>query len=76
MIWIATSENDTAAAALKKRLWDATEQAAPASVSGLKSLGNPGGRPRGLLGLIFRRFAEVRFAAQRAEFKAGYNVPS
>ena len=76
MIWIAPSEKGTDTAALEKRFWDAAEQAAPASVSGLKSLGNPGGRPRGLLGLIFLRFAEVRFAAQRAELKADYNVPS
>ena len=32
-------------------------------------------RPEGLLGLIFLRFAEVRFAAQRAKLKAGTNVP-
>jgi type I restriction enzyme M protein len=68
MIWIAPSEKDTANAALEKRLWVAAEQAVPAPH--LTETDFNGGRPRGLLGLIF-----LRFAAQRAKLKAGYNVP-
>src|SRR5208282_2153718 len=61
MIWIAPSEKDTDNAALEKRLWDAADQFR--ANSGLKS--QEYSAP--VLGLIFLRFAEVRFAAQRAE---------
>jgi type I restriction enzyme M protein len=61
MNWIAPSEKDTASAALEKRLWDAADQFR--AKSGLKS--QKYSVP--VLGLIFLRFAEVRFAAQRAK---------
>ena len=62
MLWIAPSEKDTDNAALEKRLWDAAEQAVPAPH--LAKTEYNVARPEGLLGLIFLRFAEVRFAAQ------------
>src|SRR6267154_4212367 len=66
MQWIAPSEKDTDNAALEKRLWDAADQFR--ANSGLKS--QEYSAP--VLGLIFLRFAEVRFAAQRAKLeKAG-----
>jgi type I restriction enzyme M protein len=64
--WIATPEKDTANAALEKRLWDAADQFR--ANSGLKAQEYSGP----ILGLIFLRFAEVRFAAQRTKLdKAG-----
>ena len=63
MSWIAPSEKDTAKAALEKRLWDAADQFR--ANSGLKS--QEYSAP--VLGLIFLRFAEVRFAAQRAKLE-------
>lgn len=61
MIWIAPSEKDAANDALEKRLWDAADQFR--ANSGLKA--QEYSAP--VLGLIFLRFAEVRFAAQRAK---------
>ncbi len=59
------------AGALEKRLWDAADQFR--ANSGLKS--QEYSAP--VLGLIFLRFAEVRFAAQRAKLeKAGASVPA
>jgi type I restriction enzyme M protein len=63
MHWIAPSEKDTANAALEKRLWDAADQFR--ANSGLKS--QEYSAP--VLGLIFLRFAEVRFAVQRAKLE-------
>ena len=63
MTWIAPSEKDTDNAALEKRLWDAADQFR--ANSGLKS--QEYSAP--VLGLIFLRFAEVRFAAQRAKLE-------
>ncbi|MCE9609136.1 MAG: type I restriction-modification system subunit M [Chthoniobacter sp.] len=63
MIWIAPSEKDTDTAALEKRLWSAADQFR--ANSGLKS--QEYSAP--VLGLIFLRFAEVRFAAQRAKLE-------
>lgn len=63
MIWIAPSEKDADNAALEKRLWDAADQFR--ANSGLKS--QEYSAP--VLGLIFLRFAEVRFAAQRAKLE-------
>ena len=60
MIWIAPSERDTDNAALETRLWDAADQFR--ANSGLKS--QEYSAP--VLGLIFLRIAEVRFAVQRA----------
>ncbi len=66
MIWIAPAEKDTVAASLEKRLWDAADQFR--ANSGLKAQEYSGP----ILGLIFLRFAEVRFAVQRAKLdKAG-----
>jgi len=68
MIWIAPSEKDDATATLEKRLWDAADQFR--ANSGLTAQEYSGGRPQGpVLGLIFLRFAEVRFAAQRAKLE-------
>ena len=63
MLWIAPSEKDNDNAALEKRLWDAADQFR--ANSGLKS--QEYSAP--VLGLIFLRFAEVRFAAQRAKLE-------
>src|SRR6266498_1443306 len=63
MHWIAPSEKDTDSAALEKRLWDAADQFR--ANSGLKS--QEYSAP--VLGLIFLRFAEVRFTAQRAKLE-------
>ena len=65
MQWIAPSEKDTATATLEKRLWDAADQFR--ANSGLKPQEYSGP----ILGLIFLRFAEVRFAIQRAKLEAG-----
>src|SRR5512135_549797 len=64
MQWIAPAEKDNANAALEKRLWDAADQFR--ANSGLKAQEYSGP----ILGLIFLRFAEVRFAAQRARLGA------
>lgn len=64
MHWIAPSAKDTAIATLEKRLWDAADQFR--ANSGLKPQEYSGP----ILGLIFLRFAEVRFATQRAKLEA------
>ena len=63
MRWIAPSEKDTAATSLEKRLWDAADQLR--ANSGLKAQEYSGP----ILGLIFLRFAEVRFAIQRKKLE-------
>jgi type I restriction enzyme M protein len=63
MLWIAPSEKDTATASLEKRLWDAADQFR--ANSGLKAQEYSGP----ILGLIFLRFAEVRFAIQRTKLE-------
>ena len=66
MQWIAPAEKDTANSTLEKRLWDAADQFR--ANSGLKAQEYSGP----ILGLIFLRFADVRFAAQQARLeKAG-----
>ena len=66
MKWIAPTEKDAASAELEKRLWDSAEDFY--ANAGLK----PQEYSAPVLGLIFLRFAEVRFAAQRAKLeKAG-----
>jgi type I restriction enzyme M protein len=66
MLWVAPSEKDTATATLETRLWDAADQFR--ANSGLKAQEYSGP----ILGLIFLRFADVRFAKQRAKLeKAG-----
>ena len=64
--WVAASGKDEATQTLEKRLWDAADQFR--ANSGLKSqeYSTP------VLGLIFLRFADARFAAQRIKLeKAG-----
>src|SRR6188768_2898197 len=63
MIWIAPPEKDTANSSLEKRLWDAADQFR--ANSGLKAAEYSGP----ILGLIFLRFADVRFAKQRAKLE-------
>ena len=66
MKWIAPSEKDSGNNVLEKRLWEAADQLR--ANSGLNSAQYSGP----VLGLIFLRFAEVRFAKRRAELdKAG-----
>ncbi len=66
MLWVAPSEKDTATTTLEKQLWDAADQFR--ANSGLKAQEYSGP----ILGLIFLRFADVRFAKQRAKLeKAG-----
>ncbi len=63
MHWIAPSEKDSASTTLEKRLWDAADQFR--ANSGLKAQEYSGP----ILGLIFLRFAEVRFALQRSKLE-------
>ena len=63
MQWIAPPEKDVATTTLEKRLWDAADQFR--ANSGLKPQEYSGP----ILGLIFLRFAEVRFAVLRAKPK-------
>jgi type I restriction enzyme M protein len=64
MQWIAPSDKDSATITLEKRLWDAADQFR--ANSGLKPQEYSGP----ILGLIFLRFAEVRFAVLRAKLEA------
>ena len=64
MLWIAPSEKDTASTTLEKRLWSAADQFR--ANSGLKAQEYSGP----ILGLIFLRFAEVRFTIQRRKLEA------
>ncbi|MDB6112706.1 MAG: methylase, partial [Pedosphaera sp.] len=59
MQWIAPSEKDTATDTLEKRLWAAADQVRANSGLNAAQYSQP------VLGLIFLRFAEVRFAARR-----------
>jgi type I restriction enzyme M protein len=66
MRWVAPTEKDEANHQLEKRLWDAADQFR--ANSGLKA----GEYSGPVLGLIFLRFAEARFAQRRAKLeKAG-----
>ncbi len=66
MHWVAPSEKDTDNATLEKNLWDAADQFRANSDLKSQEYSVP------VLGLIFLRFAEVRFATQRAKLeKAG-----
>src|SRR5260221_5816552 len=66
MRWVAPTEKDDANHKLEKRLWDAADQFR--ANSGLKA----GQYSTPVLGLIFLRFAEARFAQRRAQLeKAG-----
>ena len=64
MQWVAPAEKDSATTTLEKRLWDAADQFR--ANSGLKPQEYSGP----ILGLIFLRFAEVRFALLRAKLEA------
>lgn len=64
MHWIAPSAKDTATATLEKNLWDAADQFR--ANSGLKAQEYSGP----ILGLIFLRFAEVRFTVQHKKLEA------
>ena len=66
MRWIAPTEKDLASTTLEKRLWDAADQFR--ANSGLKPQEYSGP----ILGLIFLRFAEVRYAAQRAKLEQAW----
>jgi hypothetical protein len=63
MQWIAPSEKDTATNALEKRLWDAADQLRANSGLTSAQYSTP------VLGLIFLRFADVRFAKVRAAWR-------
>ena len=62
MNWIAPSEKDHANNTLEKRLWDAADQFRANSGLTAAQYSQP------VLGLIFLRFAEVKFSTQRAKF--------
>lgn len=63
MHWVAPSEKDNANGTLEKQLWDSADQFR--ANSGLKAQEYSGP----ILGMIFLRFAEVRFAAHRAKLE-------
>ena len=63
MQWIAPSEKDLATDTLEKRLWAAADQFRANSGLSAAQYSQP------VLGLIFLRFAEVRFAVQRAKLE-------
>ncbi|MGD9641862.1 MAG: N-6 DNA methylase [Elusimicrobiales bacterium] len=63
MQWIAPTEKDTGITTLEKSLWDTADQFR--ANSGLKAQEYSGP----ILGLIFLRFAEVRFIAQRKKLE-------
>src|SRR5260221_10291498 len=63
MIWIAPSEKDHDNEALEKRLWAAADQLRANSGLTSQQYSQP------VLGLIFLRFAEVRFIARRRELE-------
>ena len=64
MQWVAPSEKDSATVTLEKRLWDAADQFR--ANSGLKPQEYSGP----ILGLIFLRFAEVRFTLLHTKLAA------
>jgi type I restriction enzyme M protein len=61
--WIAPSAKDSATDTLEKRLWDAADQLRANSGLSPQQYSGP------VLGLIFLRFAEVRFAKRRGELQ-------
>ena len=60
MLWIAPPEKDTGTETLESRLWAAADQLRANSGLTSAQYSQP------VLGLIFLRFAEVRYLAQRA----------
>ena len=69
MHWIAPTEKDSATVTLEKRLWEAADQFR--ANSGLTAAQYSGP----ILGLIFLRFAEVRFTVQREKLEAATSSP-
>jgi type I restriction enzyme M protein len=66
MLWIAPSQKDSDTETLEKRLWEAADQLRANSGLTSAQYSTP------VLGLIFLRFAEARFAKRREELeKAG-----
>jgi type I restriction enzyme M protein len=63
MLWIAPTEKDADAKTLEKRLWESADQFR--TNSGLKAQEYSGP----ILGIIFLRFAEVRFTLQRTKLE-------
>jgi type I restriction enzyme M protein len=63
MQWIAPSEKDVATDTLEKRLWSAADQFRANSGLSAAQYSQP------VLGLIFLRFAEVRFTIQRTKLE-------
>jgi type I restriction enzyme M protein len=63
MQWIGPSEKDSANGTLEKRLWDAADQFRANSGLTAAQYSQP------VLGLIFLRFAEVRFAERRSKLE-------
>jgi type I restriction enzyme M protein len=63
MQWIAPSEKDASNGTLEKGLWAAADQLRANSGLTSQQYGQP------VLGLIFLRFAEVRFAKRRADLE-------
>jgi len=63
MRWVAPTEKDTANQVLERRLWEAADQFR--GNSGLKA----GQYSTPVLGLIFLRFAEARFAQRRSQLE-------
>src|SRR5207249_2016609 len=63
MRWVAPPAKDAATATLEKRLWAAADQLRANSGLTSAQYSQP------VLGLIFLRFAEVRFAVQRAKLE-------
>lgn len=64
MLWIATPAKDIATDTLEKRLWTAANQLWAGSSLKPSEYSEP------ILGLIFLRFAELRFQARRTELTA------
>lgn len=65
MHWNAPAEKDTTTVTLEKRLWEAADQFRANSGLTAAQYSRP------VLGLIFLRFAEVRFAAKHSNLQAG-----
>jgi type I restriction enzyme M protein len=63
MLWVAPSEKDQDTGKLEKRLWDAADQLRANSGLTSAQYSTP------VLGLIFLRFADVRFATVRAKLE-------
>jgi type I restriction enzyme M protein len=65
MHWIAPASKDTATATLEKKLWSAADELRANSGLTAAQYSQP------VLGLIFLRFADAKFAARRAELAKG-----